>query len=521
MGMKIVSVEEMREIERRAAEIGLPPQVLMENAGLKVAEEVREWLGDVKGRHILALIGPGNNGGDGLVAARHLHDWGAKVWLYLCGSRDADSNYRLAQERGISSAQATGDDGFAALESILPPAEAIIDALFGTGKARPLRGVYPEVLNRAKREKKARPSLQIIALDLPSGLNPDTGAVDPACLTTDATITLGYPKLGLFAFPGAETAGKVIVADIGIPLSLAEDIPTELINPEWVRGVLPQRPPEANKGNFGRVLVVAGSINYIGAVYLACSGAIRVGAGLVTLATARSLQPILASKLTETTYIPLPESETGVIGAEAAPLLTEEFGSYDVLLLGCGLGQRPSVREFAQAVLFQRHSPLALVVDADALNTLAGTPQWWREVDGNAILTPHPGEMARLTGLPVSDIQSDRVGVARTSAIKWGKTVVLKGAHTVVAAPDGQVRVSSFANPGLASAGTGDVLSGAIAGLVAQGLRLFDAAACGVYLHGAAGELVKGDLGDTGMIASDLLPALPLAIKGVKEEACC
>lgn len=518
--MKVVTAEEMRDIERRAAELGLPSEVLMEKAGLAVAEEVRKWLGDVKGRRIVALIGPGNNGGDGLVAARHLHDWGAEIWLYLCSSRAADSNYRLTQERDIASAQAAEDDSFAALERSLASAEAVLDALFGTGKARPLGGVYQEVLKRVTRAKEARPRLSLISVDLPSGLDPDTGTVDPACSPADVTITLGCPKPGLFAFPGAEKAGEIIVADIGIPASLLEDTPTEIITAEWMRAALPQRPPHANKGSFGRVLVVAGSINYIGAAYLACSGAIRVGAGLVTLAAARSLQPILALKLTETTYLPLPESETGIIASEAAQILPEWFGGYEVLLLGCGLGQRPSVAEFINSVLFEVGPSPPLVLDADALNILAQIPRWWKKMDRDAILTPHPGEMARLTGLSVSEIQSDRLRVARASAMEWGKTIVLKGAYSVVAAPDGRARISSVANPGLASAGTGDVLSGAIAGVVAQGLSLFDAAVCGVYLHGAAGEIVRGELGDAGMIASDLLPVLPLAIKRVKEAAC-
>jgi NAD(P)H-hydrate epimerase len=267
------------------------------------------------------------------------------------------------------------------------------------------------------------------------------------------------------------------------------------------------------------VLVVAGSINYIGAAYLACSGAIRVGAGLVTLATAASLQPVLASKLTEVTYLPLPESDSGIISPQAAELIHRELSRYDVLLLGCGLGQSESAIKFVDSVLLQSKTALpSLVLDADALNTLANTPQWWQQLAGDAILTPHPGEMARLAGVLVEEVQSDRAGITKKVAQEWHKTVVLKGAYTVIAAPDGQTRISPIANPGLASAGTGDVLSGAIAGLVAQGLNLFDAATLGVYVHGEAGEAVKTRLGNTGMIASDLLPLLPLVIKQLKES---
>jgi NAD(P)H-hydrate epimerase len=509
--VKIVTADEMREIERRAAGIGLPWEVLMENAGKAVAQEIRQVWGRVAGKRVLVLVGPGNNGGDGLVASRYLHDWGADVHAYLCSQRpEADPNYRLAQERGFQLTQAAQDESLVSLDRALSSADAVIDALFGTGKTRPIDGIFGEVLGRLRQAKEAQPRLTTIAVDLPSGLNSNTGAADPACPHADITITLGYPKLGLFALPGWERAGKLIVTDIGIPPSLGQELPTELITAEGTTGVLPQRPPDANKGTFGRVLVTAGSMNYIGAAHLACAGATRVGAGLVTLATAQSLQPqpALAAKLTEVTYAPLPESEPGLIAAEATGVLQERLPDYNALLLGCGLGQSPSVIEFITS---------SLLSDADALNTLANIPQWWHRLPQDAILSPHPGEMARLTGLSVSEVQSDRLGVTRQAAARWGKTVVLKGAFSLVVAPDGRAKISPVANPGLASAGTGDVLAGAIVGLVAQGLRFFDAAVCGICLHAAAAEIVKENLGDAGMLASDLLPALPLAIKRLKE----
>ena len=509
--MKIVTSEQMRQIEQECARIGLPTDVLMENAGKAVAEEARRILSTIDQQHILFLIGPGNNGGDGLVAARHLHDWGAKVSIYLCSQRPNDSNLELVQR-----VEANQDEGLGKFDKLLSSANCVIDALFGTGKVRPLNGIFQQVLDRVGIAKRKTKGLHIIALDLPSGLNADSGAADPACLYADNTITLGFPKPGLFNFPGAERVGKLTIADIGIPGHLADSVTTELITDEWARTVLPPRPLSANKGTFGRVLVAAGSINYIGAAYLACSGAIRVGAGLVTLATATSLQPILASRLTEVTYLPLPESHPGIISPQAAELISQQFSDYNVLLLGCGLGQSQSATQFISSILFREKLP-ALVLDADALNTLAKIPNWWQQLTNDAILTPHPGEMARLSGVSVEEIQSDRAGIAKKLALKWGKTIVLKGAYTVIATPEGHARISPIANPGLASAGTGDVLTGAIAGLVAQGLSLFNAAALGVYLHGEAGETVKTKLGDTGMIATDLLPALPLVIKQLKE----
>jgi len=517
--MKIVTASQMRRIEEGCTKIGISVSALMENAGKAVAEEVRKIRGTIDRQHILLLIGPGNNGGDGLVAARHLHDWGARVSLYLFTQRPPDDpNFKLVQERGISYIEITQDENLSKLDELLLSADAVIDALFGTGKSRPLRGVFLQALDLVGRVKKKRPDLGIIALDLPSGLDADTGAVDPVCLHADYTITLGFPKPGLFNSPGKERAGKIIVADIGIPPYLAERVNSELLTSDWAKSVLPKRPLEANKGSFGRVLVVAGSINYIGAAYLACSGAIRVGAGLVTLATPANLQPILASKLTEVTYLPLPESHRGIVSPGAAKLIHQQLNQYDVLLLGCGLGQSQSVIRFVGATLLRERVILPpLVLDADVLNTLARIPNWWQQLPSDAILTPHPGEMARLVGVSVDEVQQDRQGIARRVALDWQKTIVLKGAYTVVANPDGQCRISPIANPGLASAGTGDVLSGAIAGLVAQGLSLFDAAALGVYLHAEAGEMVRAELGDAGMVATDLLPVLPRVIKQLKE----
>lgn len=519
--MKILTADQMRQVEQECAKIGVPTDVLMENAGRAVAETVKKILGDIARQNILILVGPGNNGGDGLVAGRYLHDGGARVNLYLFSQRPAeDRNFALVQERGIPWLDANQDGNLSQLDDWLSSATVVLDAIFGTGKSRPLAGIFASVLNKVNEVKGKRPELRIIALDLPSGLDADSGAADPACLYADNTITLGFPKPGLFNFPGVERAGQITVVDIGIPAHLAKEGISELITDDWARSVLPPRPLTANKGTFGKVLVVAGSINYIGAAYLACNGAIRVGAGLVTLATATSLQPILASKLTEVTYLPLPESSPGIIAPEAARRVKRAFGEYNVLLVGCGLGQSRSTARFIRSILSRiKTGPLSLVVDADGLNTLAKVRRWWRRLTGDAILTPHPGEMARLTGMSIDEVQSDILGVAKKAAQEWHKTVVLKGAYTVIAAPDGRSMVRPFANPGLASAGTGDVLAGVIAGLVAQGVPLFEAAACGVYLHGKAGEMVKDKLGDAGMVASDLVPALPLVIKRLKEKS--
>jgi NAD(P)H-hydrate epimerase len=519
--VKILTADQMHRVEQECAKIGVPTDVLMENAGRAVAEAVKKILGDITTQNILVLVGPGNNGGDGLVAGRYLHEWGARVNLYLLSQRPTeDRNFALVQERGVPWLDANQDGNLSQLDDWLSSATAVLDAIFGTGKSRPLAGVFASALNKVTEVKGKRPGLRIIALDLPSGLDADSGAADPACLYADNTITLGFPKPGLFNFPGAERAGQITVVDIGIPAHLAQEGISELITDDWANSVLPKRPLTANKGTFGKMLVVAGSINYIGAAYLACNGAMRVGAGLVTLAIATSLQPILAAKLTEATYLPLPESSPGIIAPEAAKLVKRASAEYNVLLIGCGLGQSKSAVRLVKSVLFHlKTARPSLIVDADGLNTLAKVPRWWRRLTADAILTPHPGEMGRLTGMSIDEIQSDRLGTAKKAAQEWHKTVVLKGAYTVVAAPDGRSMVLPFSNPGLASAGTGDVLAGAIAGLAAQGMPLFEAAACGAYLHAKAGEMVKDKLGDAGMVASDLVPALPLVIKQLKEKA--
>ena len=514
--MKLVTADQMRRIDQLSAKAGVGTDVLMENAGLAVAQESWMALGALQECRIVVLAGPGNNGGDGLVAARYLHEWGATVQVYLLKARgEDDANYRRLLEAGVSLAGVEDDAGLSKLGAALAEVDLVVDALLGTGAGRPIGGRLAEVLSRlAAARTRPRPPI-LVAVDVPTGLNSDTGAVDPLTVAADHTVTLGFSKVGLHTYPGARYAGRVQVVDIGIPPALTTDLPYELMTASNVCALLPARPPDANKGTFGRVLVVAGSENYVGAAHLAAAAAYRVGAGLVTLACPRSLHPVIASDLTEATYLPLPEEEGG-LARRAADLVLRALGGYDVLLVGCGLGQRGATQSFVRALLFAlaEESP-AVVVDADGLNILARTPGWWRELKAPAIVTPHPGEMSRLSGRPIAEVQADRLGFAVDCAREWGKTVVLKGAHTVVASADGRACLSPFANPALASGGTGDVLAGALAGFLAQGLLPFEAAVCGVYVHAAAGEDTRREMGDAGPIAGDLPPLLPRAIKAL------
>ncbi len=558
--MKVVTTDEMRRIERAADAGGLSFATMMENAGRAVAEACQQdrWRGS-RERRILVLVGPGNNGGDGLVAARYLHDAGARVQLYIGKRRlEGDENYALTQERGMATTRAEDDPNLESLRKLLREADVVIDAVLGTGVSRPIKGPLKGVLEVAKEEVarrrgkgKERPvapshpspppapsSPLVVAVDVPSGLNCDSGVVDPATVPADLTVTFGFPKVGQFLFPGAEYLGELIVADIDIPSSLADDVPLEVATPQMVSELLPRRPLRAHKGTFGKVLVVAGSVNYTGAAYLASAAATRVGAGLVTLALAESLHPILASKLSEVTFLLLPH-DMGAIVPEAMKILRERVRDYNALLLGPGLGRDKKTIEFVQRFLAREwHSKRprvgflaaaeggaeeneealpSSVIDADGLNALADRPNWWKYLAGPNVLTPHPGEMARLVGCKVGEVEANRIGAAQEMAERWQQVVTLKGAYTVIAAPEGQTVIIPFANPGLATAGSGDVLAGAIVGFLAQGLSPFAAAVAGAYIHGLAGDMVRSKMGDAGMVAGDLLPVLPLAIARVSQ----
>ena len=521
--MKIVTAAQMVALEQASERQGVSTDTLMENAGLAVARVARDQLGSVAGAKVLVLVGPGNNGADGLVVARHLQRWGAEVTAYIVTRRpDSDPKMELALHYGISVFYSNEDHDLQRLDQLLSRCQLVIDAVLGTGSARPLEGIPREIMLRvnACRDRNRRPVL--LALDLPTGLNTDTGQVDPACLTADVTVALGFPKVGLLTFPGAERVGQLVVVDIGLPAGMPEEngIDLELLTPGWVGRQLPSRPLNSHKGTFGHVLVVAGSRNYVGAAYLAAQSAVRAGAGLVTLATPQSVYPIAASKLTEVIHLPLPEDDDGRIHLDAATVIHHNRSRYDALVLGCGMGWSEGTTAFLQRLLLDGLKlNVPTVIDADGLNNLSRLPNWWQSLAGPAVLTPHPGEMATLTGVPTQEIQQDRVASARQWAATWNTAVVLKGAHTVIAEPGGLVSVSPFANPGLASGGTGDVLTGIIGGLMAQGLSPHLAACCGVYLHGRAAESVVQQRGNAGTVASDLIEVLPETINWVRENS--
>jgi len=484
--MRVVTVEEMREIERRAeGEYGLTSPVLMEHAGLSVAEILREHAGGaVADLDVFVLVGPGNNGGDGRVMGRYLAEWGARVTYY------AWKEHRLERD-GAAIPAGENDE---ALAEAIAQAEVVADAFLGTGHARPLDPRMRQALALV-REERARRALVVVAVDLPSGLNADTGAVDEGTLAADLTVTLAFPKIGLLLFPGAGFVGELEVGTIGLPDEMTIPPGPELMNAFLLRPELPARPLEGNKGTFGKLMVLAGSPSYIGAAYLASAAAARIGAGLVTLATTRELAPAYAASLHEITYHLLP-------GFDAAPEARAQsflagLDGYRAVVIGPGLGQSDATRDFLSRVFTgikampEGRRP-RLLVDADGLNNLAKLERWWELPPPRTVLTPHPGEMARLRGgQAVSGGGPDRLEVMREAPREWGHVIVLKGAVTLIGEPDGSMRINWPPNPALATAGTGDVLSGAIGGLLAQGMEPFAAASAGVYLHSRAGLLVS------------------------------
>lgn len=549
--MRVLSVSEMRALESTADMAGHSYAQMMALAGKGVAEAITDRF-QVSGKEILVLVGPGNNGGDGLIAAGILNQAGAHVTAYLAKERVAEQNKPLsqAQDKGVAVLLASEDQKSSKLLAATARADIIIDALLGTGATLPLRGTVADVLNNVQSglqlTKKHRlitlnaappreePKPFIVSVDGPSGLDFNSGAASPLTLKAHLSVTFAAPKSGHFQFPGAGYVGELVVADINIPATF--DIPGEglcVATPENISKELPQRPANAHKGTFGKAMIVAGSTAYTGAAILAAKAAVRGGAGLVTLAMPASLHGAAAAALQEATHLPLPHS-MGRLDAPGVSVLLEKLEGYTALLIGPGLSNTAETKAFMRCLLGQAsrkrspgliptnvdipvHDPHQLlpplVIDADGLNILSEIDNWPSIIPAGSILSPHPGEMARLTGKKKEEIQANRWEIAREYARKWGHVVVLKGAFTIVAAPTGKAALIPFANAGLSTAGTGDVLAGIITALRAQGLEAFKAAVCGAYLHALAGELAKQALSAAGMAASDLITTLPEAWK--------
>ena len=506
----IVTVGEMQALERSADASGHSYAAMMEIAGRAVAEAILARYGRVS---CLVLAGPGNNGGDGLVCARYLHEAGAAVRVYLWKratdpAHDYEGHFAALTARGVATFHADDDPDFATLREWLD-GSVVVDALLGTGANRPIQGQLADLLDVVNAAR--RTPFAVVAVDCASGMNCDTGALDPHVLTPDLTVTFAYAKAGHYLFPAAGATGELLVADIGIDPALAAEVRTFALDETTVQKWLPARPANSHKGSFGKVMLAVGSEAYPGAAYLSSAAAGRAGAGLVTVAAIRPVWSLVAAKLPEPTYVLLPEAHGkngAVIAGDAATRLGKALTGYQALVLGCGLGNTPATQAFVDGALTQELP--ATVIDADGLNCLATLDEWPQRLPPSCVLTPHPAEMARLCDLSIGQVMADRWTLARRKAAEWRCTVLLKGPYTVIAEPSGWLAVLPVATPALATAGSGDVLAGVVGGLLAQGMGAFEAACVGAWLHGKAGFHCAQTIGLAGVVASDLLPTLPL-----------
>lgn len=507
--VKLVTAAQMRSIEQSSVEAGVSLDELMENAGLAVAEYVRSELdeiGGVYGKTVVILAGPGNNGADGFVAGRHLANWGANVKAVLCASRRSpDPKREMGEGSGVVVVDGTAEPELDAVREDLSAADIIIDAVLGTGAGRPIGEPLSSLLAVA-----ADAAVPIVALDLPTGLNSDTGEFDINGLPADLTLMLGYQKLGPAIMAGSVPTGETVLVDIGIPFGLDSQVDAELLTSELAADIHPVRPTNGHKGTFGSTLIIGGSQEYLGAVTMATDAATRSGVGLTFVATPEPAYRLIAGDVVEAMYRSLPVTTTNELVSSAAARVALELAKQaSSVVIGPGLGQSPATHEFLSILLAEIDSELPLVLDADALNILSSSYKWWERFEQPAVLTPHPGEMARLLGITTEEVQQDRPAAAREAATKFNKVVVLKGAATLIAAPNGSLRVSDWVNSGLAKGGSGDVLAGLLGGLVAQQPdELFDMASLAVFIHGYAADIAREELGETGMRATDVTERL-------------
>lgn len=513
--MKLLHAAEMKEIDRRASsEFMIPSIVLMENAGLRTMDAIEAIFEGVAGRSFLILAGKGNNGGDGLVIARHLINAGAEVNTFLfCEpqelSADAFINYQILErmKANLHPLQKGADLDYFML--LLMNADLVIDAIYGIGFKGSLNAFESQVVKLLNWSR-----AQVLAVDIPSGLEADTGRVHGEAVKADYTVTFALPKLGLIMDQSRIYVGRLTVADISIPAELLTDeqIKTDMVTEEMVKTHIRPRQRESHKGSYGHALVIGGSPGMSGAPIMTSWAALRTGSGLVTAAVPESMLQFVDAAVPEVMTRGLPETVDGAISIEAWPFIENLLGTVAVCAIGPGMSQYKEANTLLRLIL--EKSGIPILIDADGLNALKGDAGILKNRQVPIVITPHPGEMSRLTNLPVDEIQHNRLEITRQYAREWGITVVLKGNNTVIASPSGNAYINITGNPGMATAGSGDVLSGIITGLIAQGLKPVQAAVSGVYLHGQAGDQAALHAGQRGMTATDLINFLPGILLG-------
>ena len=512
--MRVLNAAQMRDADRQTIDdIGIPSMVLMENAGRQVVAALEAAYDDLSDRSVAVLCGPGNNGGDGFVVARTLHQRGVDVSVFVIATMaaikgDARLNVEILGRLGLTVVEISDEQAWDLHFSEISQCDLIVDAIFGTGLKSPLTGMMETVAADVNAS-----GIPVIAIDLPSGLSADHAEPIGECLRAAITVTLAAPKLPLVLPPGEAQAGTIVVADIGIPPEVIDNLAgprLELLTREAMREIVQPRESDSHKGDYGHVLIVAGSRGKTGAAHLAAVGALRSGAGLVSLATPRSSQPIVAAMGAEYMTVPLEETAEGTVAAGALQAILDL--EQDVIAVGPGLGAGPDVTVFVRELMEKSESPL--VLDADALNALASDPDLLQSGGGSRpiIITPHPGEMSRLANTSVDEVQASRVDVARDFAVQHQIYVVLKGYRTLIATPEGKVFINPLGNPGMATGGTGDVLVGVLSAWLAQLLDAEAACKIAVYLHALAGDLTEADEGEVAMTAGDLAAHLGDAV---------
>ena len=516
--LPVFTAEEMRGLDRRAVEeLGISSLALMENAGTGAADEIVGRFAPRERRQVVVAAGKGNNGGDGFVVARCLRDLESSVVVFLLGRTQdvtGEAAVELARflERGGEIVEITGPDLLDQFEAACRAADLVVDALLGTGLAGPARGLVASAIDAMNRCGKP-----VVSLDLPSGLSSDQGARLGPTVSAALTTTFGGWKRGLLLHPGAGQSGEVCVVGIGIPAEeAAKGVTTFLLEATDIRPFFPARPTDAHKGVYGHVLIVAGSAGKTGAAALAARAALRSGAGLATVATPVSQQPIVAALGMEFMTEPLPETAGQSLSLKAKDRIVELAAKADAVALGPGLSLDPETQVLIRELV--RDLPCPLTVDADGLTALAGHLPILGQAAHPRCLTPHPGEMARMLGMKVAEIQADRIEAVRGFCRRFHTFLVLKGAGSVIGEPSGQIFINPTGNPGMATGGTGDVLTGMVGAFLARGMSPLHALQAAVYLHGLAGDLARGEKGEEGLIAGDILEAVPSAILKVQHD---
>lgn len=516
--MKILTSREMREIDRKAIEdLGIPGAILMEAAGARVTEALLGKFPRPEGERVVVVAGKGNNGGDGLVVARLLKERGGQPFVLLLAAKaaikgDAALNLRLAEKAGVEVAEVETLQEWKSRRGAVIRASIIVDAIFGTGLTKPAEGLPAAAIGDINKARGFK-----LAVDIPSGLSADTFKVIGPAVKADLTVTLAAPKVALVFPPAEEFVGELVIADIGIPPCLLDDrsLALQMVERADVARVFRKRPRDTHKGSYGHLLVLAGSVGKTGASVLASKAAYRTGAGLVTTATAARCLPVIARAMLELMTEPLAETAEGTIAEAALPRVLDLLTGKDALLVGPGLSTHRSTAALVRALLPRVKVPL--VIDADGLNIVAQDLDVLGSLKAPAVLTPHPGEFGRLTGLTVKAVLDDRLELAPRFARDHGVYLVLKGYRTLVATPQGRVFVNPTGNPGLATGGSGDVLSGILASLLMQEKDLERAVFSAVYLHGLAGDIAAARLGERALIAGDLIRYLPKAVKSLED----